>query len=90
MGEIDEPRVYAPNSIYHDVLLTPKFGCKGLDDKTLLRIERDRLIDFIEFLFDHSEHCDHISQSEAWEEFEVYEATEASKWRLSSPRKKDE
>ncbi len=59
--------VYAPNSVYHGS------SVKSLSDKAALTVEVNRLSDFIEFLFEHSDHCDHITQSEAWKEFEIYE-----------------
>lgn len=57
--------IYAPNSVYH-------FDRSG-KEVVHLKIAYERLNDFIEFLFDHSEHCDHISRSDAWKEFEEYE-----------------
>ncbi len=59
--------IYSPNSIAHGS------GLLGAKRETLLTLELERLKDFVDFLFDHSEHCDHISQSEAWNEFEIYE-----------------
>lgn len=58
---------YSPNSIYHGAVTV------RMSEKARLKASRERLSDFIEFLFEHSEHCDHISQSDAWKEFEQYE-----------------
>lgn len=63
----EERRLYYPNSIHHGAPMS------RMKRETILSLENGRLIDFIEFLFEHSEHCDHISQSEAWKEFEIYE-----------------
>jgi hypothetical protein len=38
-----------------------------------LILERERVWDFVNYLFDESEHCDHISLREAWEEFEAWQ-----------------
>lgn len=60
--------IYAPNSIWHG---WPNNGHH--DPKTILTIEKERLADFLNFLFNESEHCDHISYSNAWQEFEEFE-----------------
>lgn len=60
-------RIYMPNSVNHGFVI-PRFSTE-----VLLKLECERLRDFIEFLFDHSEHCDHISHNEAWDEFTEYE-----------------
>lgn len=39
----------------------------------------ERMGDFIEFLFEHSEHCDHITYSDAYAEFEKWEEEEYKK-----------
>lgn len=62
--------IYAPNSIYHG---RPVWTNSASDRLKVLTIEHERLVDFVEFLFDHSEHCDHISHRDAWKEFEIYE-----------------
>jgi len=59
--------VYAHNSIWHGT----KNGSHH-SKETLLLIANNKLTDFIDYLFEHSEHCDHISQSEAWDEFNRY------------------
>jgi hypothetical protein len=58
---------YCPGSIYHGA------SKRYLSKEAVLKMQIERLNDFIEFLFEHSEHCDHISQSDAWDEFEQYE-----------------
>jgi hypothetical protein len=63
----DQQLLYSPNSIWHGMPL------KGMTPETMLKQELERMRDFVEYLFEHSEHCNHISQSEAWAEFEVYE-----------------
>lgn len=64
---------YQPNSLLHGLAKTHAGGPR-IKPETLLRVELERMRDFIEFLFDHSEHCDHISFSDAWKEFEIYES----------------
>jgi len=73
MKKTDSIRIYAPNSIYHDMAIHDPTRLP-ISEKTLLQIENNRLTDFIEFLFEHSEHCDHISQRDAWNEFSKWEA----------------
>ena len=74
MGKENEHSlIYSPNSIYHGMEIHSSNGRLPLSDIVLLKIETERLRDFIEFLFEHSEHCDHISQKDAWNEFEIYE-----------------
>lgn len=71
--EWDDRYYYNPNSMIHGTA-KGAFGGPGVKQETLLRLELDRMRDFIEFLFEHSEHCDHITFSEAWQEFEIHEA----------------
>jgi hypothetical protein len=79
---------YHPNSIIHG-MAKPVTGGPGIKTETLLRLEIERMRDFIEFLFDHSEHCDHISHADAWKEFEIYEAkTSHQANRIREYRKK--
>lgn len=62
--------VYAPNSIHHGYKLHSN---SEADRAVNLNIAYNRLVDFLEFLFDHSEHCNHITQRDAWNEFERWE-----------------
>ena len=75
MEQFDEEGfIYAPNSIYHG----SKIYSHEIGDQLInCNIEKHRLIDFLEFLFDHSEHCDHITQPDAWAEFVEYEAKDS-------------
>lgn len=65
--------IQSPNSIYNGM---PIYTSSKKDSLILKTIECERLRDFLEFLFDHSEHCDHITYSEAWNEFEEWELKE--------------
>ncbi len=60
----DEIIIDCPNSIQYGMPVN------RMSKETLMNIHMNRMIDFIDFLFNHSVHCDHITQSEAWEEFE--------------------
>lgn len=59
--------LYCPNSIYHGSLL------KGMSKERKVNSQVERMENFLDYLFNHSEHCDHIMQSEAWKEFEEWE-----------------
>lgn len=57
----EERRVCAPNSIYHGTLI------KHHNKETLLNIELNRLLEFVDFLFE--KHLDYLVESEVWDEF---------------------
>ena len=68
--------IYSPNSVMHG---WPRYGIAAPRKEAQAKNNYERLTDFVEFLFEHSEHCDHISQREAWHEFELYELKESLK-----------
>ncbi len=87
----DTRHIYNPNSVTHR-MRKAAFGGPSIKSETILRLELERLRDFVAFLFDHSEHCDHISHSDAWQEFEIYESKtsmEADKIRAHRKKLKD-